>query len=185
MVENNEQGRKIRRYLIEVEKEFREKWKMNVKKFLKDADPLKLIEISLRRITEESKENNKLIVEARSVMESMDNIISQQREEIESLKKRIGDEKNVQTNIAALASSEMLMTVEEAWEKLGIARNTLYLKMRARKMLKKDNSPYKNYEGRYFIQRETFYKRGDSVAKTLQTYILPLGFDFLKANFGQ
>ena len=46
--------------------------------------------------------------------------------------------------------------------------------MRYRKFLKKDNAPYKHYDGKYFIQKEVFHKsKSKTVSKYMQTFILP------------
>ncbi len=65
-----------------------------------------------------------------------------------------------------------------------MSRNKLFQKMRYKKFLKKDNAPYKYYDGKYFIQKEVItHTKSRKFSKYMQTFILPAWLELLKATF--
>jgi phage regulator Rha-like protein len=117
--------------------------------------------------------------------EELKQLLEKQNQELLELKANNNKYKALQTNIATLWQAEILMSVEEAWLELWMTRNKLYQELRFRKFLKKDNSPYKHYNGKYFIQKMVKYKKWKSKVmwQYMQTFILPQWLEILKATF--
>lgn len=115
----------------------------------------------------------------------LEEIVKKQEQELLELKANNNKYKALQTNIAIMWKEEILMSVEEVWVILWMTRNKLFQKMRYKRLLKKDNAPYKHYDWEYFVQKEIKYKKWKSkiMWKYMQTFILPKWLELLKATF--
>jgi phage anti-repressor protein len=173
MVENNEQGRKIRRYLIEIEKKYQEefiKWKITLPKECLHQAVMLAVQAGLG-FHEKEKE-----------FEKMKNILESQVHEIKELKANNNKYKALITNTSLLWQWEILLSMEEAGVQIGVYRNTIFRELRYRGMLNKDNSPRKGYE-LYFKQEKVKYKKKWTWNSYLQTFVTPEGLQFLKQIF--
>ncbi len=122
--------------------------------------------------------------ESWKLLQELYEVSQKQQQEIKELKANNNKYKALQTNISQLWQAEVLMSVEEAGVVLWKSRNRLFEIMRFKKFLKKDNSPYKFYKWKYFIQKEVKYRwKSNKLNKYMQTFILPKGLELLKQTF--
>ncbi|SDM15466.1 phage antirepressor [Sediminibacillus halophilus] len=77
-------------------------------------------------------------------------------------------------------SGENYQTMSIAAKSLGIGRNILFRKLKQKKILMANNTPYQAYMDRgYFVVKEKPIKMGEQVINKPQTYVTPKGVDWL------
>ena len=170
MVENNEAGRKIRKYLIEVEKRYRQ----NDIIWNKPIDlQTKAIQMLVRSWIMYQKEINEMKL-----------ILENQNQEIKTLQnnQKILELKNTQDTKEQILILDY--TIWELAKEVWVSRNKLFEWLRFNRFLNKDNTPRKNYLWKYFIQKKVRYRRGSWTWLYLQTFCLPKWFEYIKWIFG-
>lgn len=194
MVENNEKWREIRQYFIEIEKQHKAEMLKQIEESKKEADfrfenpsPKKVHEMFMQWYID-AQFLPQVEAENRELKKELETLQKLHSEQIKELTEKVENQKLLQTNISSMAQGEILLSMEEAGEILGwIYRNKIYLELRARKVLKKDNSPYKFYDWEYFIQKQVKYKKWltKKVWLYMQTFVKPKWLELLKEIFKQ
>ena len=170
MVENNEAGKQIRKYLIEVEKRYRQ----NDIIWNKPIDlQTKAIQMLVRSWIMYQKEINEMKL-----------ILENQNQEIKTLQnnQKILELKNTQDTKEQILILDY--TIWELAKEVWVSRNKLFEWLRFNRFLNKDNTPRKNYLWKYFIQKKVRYRRGSWTWLYLQTFCLPKWFEYIKWIFG-
>lgn len=151
MVENNEAGRKIRKYLIEVEKRYRN-LHINTQK----------MSHLYNVINQENLTVNTLIREQNQFIKQQSEFLKQQIEAMKIL--QMNNEKDkiwIQTHTQKqVLNFEYTCSIGTLAKKLWIWRNALFELLRKHKFLNKDNIPRKNFLWSYFNVRRVETKNG-------------------------
>lgn len=169
MVENNDNWRQIRRYFIELEKKLKE---TNDNKVSSISEALNLIYKRLKSADEES-----------SLLKQLYEISQKQELEIENLRKKVDDQKIIQTNIATLWTKEIYVSIEELAKSLWMTRPKLFKELRYLKYLKLDNKPYKHYLDKFFKIVDTKYLRWTQNYNYKQTVVTQSWIEFFTNLF--
>jgi len=176
MVENNENGRQIRRYFIEIEKLI----KKNTEK--KEYSIWEAINLILKRL-KSAEQESKLLKELFEASETLNQINERQEKELKELKLILENKKNIQTNIATIWIAEIYISIEELAKNLWMTRPALFKELRYRKYLKLDNTPYKYYLNKLFKVVDTKYLRWEQNYNYKQTMVTREWIDFFSNLF--
>lgn len=185
MVENNKKWREIRRYFIEIEKEYKlksekalETSKKEMDHYFNNPSPQKVQEMMLKwymdsRFLEKSETDSK---ELRKVVEI-------QKLQIEKLENNNRNHKVLQTNIATIWVKEIKITVEEMAIQLNMSRPALFKELRYRNFLKLNNMPYASYLNKLFVVENTSFMKWERKNSYKQTLITEKWIEFFTKLF--